>query len=91
MPNAYDRQKCVTELRLRADVVHRVKNGRMPACDFEPPFTHPHKTDVVKSDAEETDNSSLGSSDTEDEGKVEQNTLQLDDTDNKVTGYCESV
>ena len=91
MPAAYDRQKCVTELRLRNDVVQRIKSGWTPTCDFELPFKHPHKTDEIKSDAEETDTSSASSSDTEDEAKIEQNTLNLDDSDNKITGYAESV
>ena len=91
MPTAYGRSKFITELRLRYDVVQRIKNGWVPSCDFDLPFTHPRKTAEVSPNAEEADSPSQGSPDTEDEAKVEQNTIQLDDTDNKMTGYCESV
>ena len=76
---------------MRYDVAQRIKNGWAPSCYFDLPITHPRKTEKVSSDAEETDSSSQGSSDTEDETKAEQNTIQLDDTDNKITGYSESV
>ena len=91
MPTAYDRSKCVTELRLRNDVAQRIKSGRIPSCDFDLPFSNPRKTDAVGPDAEETDTSNLWSSGAKDEAEIEQTTTDLDDSDNKVTGYAESV
>ena len=91
MPAAYGRSKCITELRLRGDVVQRIKDGRMPPCDFELPFQHPPRPTRVESDKEETDTSSLGSSATEDETAVAQDTIQMDDENNSKTGYTESV
>ena len=55
MPTAYDRSKCITELRLRYDVVKRIKNGWAPSCDFDLPFTHIRKTEKVSPDADEID------------------------------------
>ena len=91
MPNKYDRARCVTELRLRYDVVNRIKNGWAPSCDFELPFAHKQPEEVIASDAEETDTSSLASSDTEDEGEIATNTMELGDDDNSKTGYSEPV
>eukprot|EP00959_Pyramimonas_sp_CCMP1952_P057240 1194714-Pyramimonas_sp.AAC.1 len=37
MPVRYDRARCVTELLLKYDIVGRVRDGFMPARDFEVP------------------------------------------------------
>lgn len=91
MPAAYDRSECITELRLRNDVAQRMKNGRTPSCVSELPFTHPRKTNQIGSFAEETDSSSQRSPDAEDAGKVEKNTIKMDDAANEITGYFESA
>ena len=49
VPNKYDRAKCVTELRLRYDVVSRIKNGWAPSCDFDLPVTHKQPKEVIAS------------------------------------------
>ena len=39
MPDRYDRAECATELRLRAEILEKIRRGWRPAAAFETPVS----------------------------------------------------